>query len=67
MKDFISEIPMYQHCEQVIDLVTNSLNKSDSIETNLYNAYNSLLKANIVGSKEMKTLEAWLKDLNKLK
>ncbi len=63
MKDFISEIPMYQHCERVIELVSNSISKSDSIEINLCNAYKSLLKENIVCDKEMITLNAWLKDL----
>jgi hypothetical protein len=63
MKDFISEIPMYQNCEKVIDLVSKSISKSDSIEINLYNAYKSLFNENIVCKKEMITLEAWLKDI----
>jgi len=67
MKDFISEIPMYENCEKVIDLVTNSISISESIEVNLYNAYRSLLKENIVCEKEMTTLFAWLKDVENLK
>jgi len=63
MKDFISEIPMYQHTEKVIELVSGAISKSESIETNLYNAYKALLVENIVCEKEMLTLEAWLKDL----
>jgi hypothetical protein len=63
MEDFVSEIPMYQHCENVIELVSNSISKYKSIETNLYNAYESLLKENIVFRKEMITLSAWLEDL----
>lgn len=66
MKDFLSEIPMYQHCEKVIDLVLNSITKSESIETNLYSAYQSLLKANIVCEDEIITLNAWLSDLKRL-
>jgi hypothetical protein len=66
MKDFISEIPMYQDCERVIELILNSISCSESIETNLYNAYKSLLKENIVCEKEMITLDAWLNDINKL-
>ena len=65
MKDFISEIPMYQHCERVIELVLTSISKFDSIESNLYNSYKSLLNENIVCEKEMITLEAWLKDIEK--
>ena len=63
MKDFVSEIPMYQHCEKITELVSNSISKSESIETNLYNAYKALLIENIVCKKEMITLKAWLKDL----
>jgi hypothetical protein len=67
LKDFISEIPMYQHSEKVIELVSNSISSSESVETNLYNAYKALLKANIVNKNEIITLEAWLQDINKLK
>ncbi|MBC7913684.1 MAG: DUF288 domain-containing protein [Pyrinomonadaceae bacterium] len=66
MHDFISEIPMYEHCSKIIDLVSNSISKTESIETNLFNAYLSLLKENIVCEKEMVPLEAWLKDIGKL-
>jgi hypothetical protein len=63
MKDFISEIPMYKNCEKVIEIVSKSISKSDSIEINLYNAYESLFKENIVCEQEMVTLKAWLKDI----
>lgn len=67
MKDFISEFPMYQYAEKVIDLVNNSIAASKSIEKNLYEAYGSLLKENIICGKEMITLRAWLSDLKKIK
>ena len=67
MNDFISELPMYQHCESIIELVSSSISKSVNIETNLYNSYSSLLKSKIVCEHEMKTLEAWLLDLERLK
>ncbi len=63
MKDFISEIPIYQNGERIVELVSSSISKSESIETNLHNSYQSLLKEKIVCDKEMITLEAWLKDL----
>lgn len=66
MKDFISEIPMYEYCENVIELVSNSISKSESIETNLYNAYNSLLKEGIVCEMELKVLETWLLDIKSI-
>lgn len=63
MKDFISEIPMYQYCERVVELVSQTISVSNSIESNLYNAYNSMLKESIVCDKEMITLETWLRDI----
>lgn len=61
-KDFISEIPMYEHCEKVIELITHEISPSISIEDNLFKTYHSLHKHSIVSEKEMITLEAWLKD-----
>lgn len=66
MKDFISELPMYEHCEAVTDLVTNAISASETIEANLTKAYTALLGAGIVNEKEMITLAAWLKDLEGL-
>jgi len=63
MNDFVSELPMYQHCDKVIDIVSGVVSKSESMENNLYNAYKSLLKENIVPHSELVTLEAWLKDI----
>ena len=65
MKDFLSEIPMYEHGESVIEIVSNSISSSDTIESNLLKAYNALFKNNIVCEKELITLEAWIYDLNK--
>lgn len=67
MKDFISEIPMYEQGEKVISLVSEAISASDTIDVNLYNAYRSLLKESIICEKEMMTLEAWLKDIKKAK
>jgi hypothetical protein len=65
MKDFNSEIPMYQNCERVIDLVTGAISADNDIETNLHRAYCSLLAGSVVVDDEMKTLEAWLKDVSR--
>ena len=67
MKDFLSEIPMYEHTYKVVELVSSSISKHESIETNMLNAYVSLFEANIVCKEEIKTLEAWLNDLNKIR
>ena len=47
-------------------LVTNSISKSESIETNLYNAYNALLKEGIVCELELKVLATWLMDIKSI-
>lgn len=67
MKDFISEIPMYETCEKVIELTLKVINGNNTIEDNLYNAYCSLLDNNIVKQEELYNLELWLKDINTLK
>ena len=63
MEDFISEIPMYKHCRDVVDLVFGAISSTESIEGNLYNSYKSLLKENIVCGQEIRNLEIWLEDL----
>jgi hypothetical protein len=65
-KDFISEIPMYQHCENVVGIVESAINKDKSICDNLYEAYRALHKAGIVNEKEFSILDAWLKDVTNL-
>jgi hypothetical protein len=66
MKDFISEIPMYEYGEKVVELVSKSISSTESLENNLFNAYNALLKENIICEKEIITLEAWIKDINSI-
>lgn len=66
MKDFISEMPIYQHAENVIDIVQSAISKNVSIESNLHNAYCTLLKENIICKNEIKTLEYWLLDIKNL-
>ena len=65
MKDFFSEIPMYQYCDKVVDIVSDAVSPARSIESNLYSAYRALLAENIVGDSEMITLESWLKDIGR--
>ena len=62
-KDFISELPMYQHCDEVIDLVSDSISANNNISDNLYKAYFALLQKSIICDKEMVALDAWLKDI----
>ena len=66
MKDFISEIPMYEYGDQVVDIVSGAINPSQSMSDNLHNAYNALHEKQIVKKEEMITLESWLEDLANL-
>ena len=59
-KDFESEVPMYLHTEKSLTAVTNSISKG-TVAENLYNAYEALLKINVVEEREMKVLKEWLK------
>lgn len=65
-KDFLSEIPMYQTTEKVIELVQGSITKNDSLENNLFNSYKSLFHEGVVTSNEIDVLEIWLKDLTRI-
>ncbi len=62
-KDFISEIPMYEYGEKIIDLVSSVVSESKDIIENIYNAYYSIVKEKIIPKEEMKVLESWLKDI----
>lgn len=66
MKDFISEIPMYEHTETVIKIVNEVISKEESIGNNLLTVYNALRDKDIVSEKEIVTLKAWLTDLQKI-
>jgi len=66
MKDFSSEIPMYLNCRKVVETVSASISASNSLESNLHNAYSSLLLEGIVCDDEMRSLEAWLNDLQRI-
>lgn len=66
-KDFLSEIPMYQFTEKTVDLVVGAIRAADTIEHNLYRAYEALREEGIVTDQEMVTLVAWLTDLAAIK
>ena len=63
MKDFQSELPMYLHCEKVIDVVGEKISSAQGVADNLYEAYRALLHAGIVEKSEMTTLSSWLADI----
>ena len=66
MKDFESEIPIYLHSEEIIDLVSSCVTANRKIDENLYDAYYELNRQNIVCKQEMECLAAWLNDWRKM-
>jgi hypothetical protein len=68
LKDFESEIPVYLYSERVID-ITSSVKELDSdigLDKKLIKAYEALRKENIVDSRELELLNAWVDDINSL-
>ncbi|MBU3621838.1 STELLO glycosyltransferase family protein [Polynucleobacter sp. CS-Odin-A6] len=66
MSDFSSEISMYQCTEKIVDLVSSVTSVGNTMEVNLYNAYDKLRHFGIVRDDEMQALEAWIKDAQKM-
>lgn len=66
MKDFISEIPMYMHCEKVTSIIIGVISSEESITENLRLAYKALVKNSVVPEKELNSLEAWIKDIKSI-
>ncbi|MCH9664421.1 MAG: STELLO glycosyltransferase family protein [Gammaproteobacteria bacterium] len=65
VEDFKSEISMYVGSKQAIEIATSIANAKDSIEDNLFNVYEGLLKAGIVEQAELDGINAWLEAINK--
>ncbi|HEY0042101.1 MAG TPA: STELLO glycosyltransferase family protein, partial [Flavisolibacter sp.] len=63
-KDFVSEIPMYLHSDKIVDITTGAISSANSMHDNLYNAYEALLRHDIIEEKELPVLQAWLKDIS---
>lgn len=62
MSDFRSEISMYEHCEEIVNLVSASVSGNNSLEGNLFNAYDKLALHGIVSAAELVAVEAWIND-----
>ena len=64
LADFESEIPCYLHPERIVAVVGGAIRGGGQIADDLMLAYEALLKAGIVLDREMRVLEAWLKDIS---
>ena len=63
MEDFIDEIPMYTHCEGIVDVVEEAISDCETIAGSLVAAYESLNDQGIVEVRELELLSLWLEDL----
>jgi hypothetical protein len=62
-KDFVSEIPMYEHTEKSLEVIQASLPDGGTIADDMRAAYAALHRAGIVPAEELPILDCWLKDL----
>jgi len=66
LSDFESEIPCYLYPEKIMDVVEGSVSSRFSIETNLINAYESLIRHNLIPKCEMDLVLAWVQDIQNM-
>ncbi len=66
LSDFESEIPIYINSEKIIDTVEKTVTSRCSIDENLYNAYESLFRKNIVQKYELDMIASWILDIKDL-
>lgn len=66
LSDFESEIPVYLNSEKIIDTVEKAVSSRFSIDENLYNAYESLFRKNMVQKYELDMIASWIQDVQDL-
>ncbi|MCX5884185.1 MAG: STELLO glycosyltransferase family protein, partial [Deltaproteobacteria bacterium] len=66
LSDFESEIPCYLYPEKIMDVVEGAVSSQFSIETNLINAYENLIRHHLIPKCEMDLLLAWVQDIQNL-
>ena len=68
MKDFNDEIDGYLNNEAILDILSSvSLDKSpSSIGDNMVKLYESLVRNQLIDSKEIPLLESWINDVNRI-
>ena len=58
--DFVDEIPMYLHCKQIPQIISDVIDGHRSMQDNLLTAYQALAKHNIVKQQELQVLGSFL-------
>jgi hypothetical protein len=66
LSDFESEIPCYLYPEKILNRVAGVVSSRYSIESNLVNAYENLIRHRLIQECEMDLLLAWVQDLQDL-
>jgi hypothetical protein len=66
LSDFESEIPCYLYVEKILDIVAGAVSSRFSIENNLVNAYDSLIRHHLIPECEMNLLLAWIEDIQNI-
>jgi len=66
LSDFESEIPCYLYPERILDVVEGAVSSRFSIEDNLINAYESLVRENLIPKCEMDLVSAWVRDIQNI-
>jgi hypothetical protein len=63
LKDFLSEVPMYEHGERVPEIAAGAAAAGRSPADNLFAVYEALAREQVVEKTELDVLAAWLKDM----
>ena len=66
MKDFESEVPMFIHGPQIVDIIRPVISSSYTVSDNLLLAYKALAEKRVVPDAELTTLSAWLEDISEV-
>ena len=61
--DFASEIPCYLHSEKIANAAERAVRSGVSIADNLYSAYESLARSEMVPASELTLLSDWIQDI----
>ncbi|MGB5983767.1 MAG: STELLO glycosyltransferase family protein, partial [Desulfobacterales bacterium] len=66
LQDFESEIPGYLNAQRVMEIAQEAVGSDVSVSDNLARVYGALARVEIVSDDELRLLDAWLVDCQKL-
>jgi hypothetical protein len=65
LKDFEAEIPCYLYARKVAEIVSGVVRGGAGISDNLFNAYEALLRGDLIKWEELLLLSSWLEELRR--